>query len=118
MKIIYISGPIQSIDRLDARNRFQNAENMLRDKDWNVINPIKIAKPENATWADCMVADIAKVFDADAIYMLRQWKQSTGARIELDVAIEIGLEIHFEENIKFETHKIAEIPAAEKLHWK
>jgi len=103
MKKIYLSGSIRNVGRPAALKLFQHAEDIL-SKDYTVYNPMKIHKPADATWADCMLVDIKYILkDIDSMYMLKNWKSSTGARIELAIAMEIGLDIIFEKDAKFDT---------------
>lgn len=113
-KLIYISGAIGSIDREQATANFNTAELLLQNKGYAVINPMKITKPNPATWKDCMMADIKYLFDCDEIYMLKNWRRSTGARVELAIATELGLKISFEEPRPFDTNFVALISEKER----
>jgi hypothetical protein len=44
-------------------------------------------------WRECMEACLRELLHCDAIYMLNNWRTSRGARVELAVAVELGLEI-------------------------
>ena len=44
-------------------------------------------------WNECMSVCFAELLTCDAIYMLNNWRQSKGARVELAVATELGMEI-------------------------
>lgn len=116
MKKIYVSGPIHHLPREIAWQNFEDAETLLKE-DYEVINPMKIPKPDVATWGDCMIADIKWLFEADIIYMLPGWRGSKGARIEMLIATEIGLEIHFADHEKFDPKTRAHIPESEKIEW-
>lgn len=81
---IYISGAITGVSPLDAKNNFESAAIILRDMGHEPINPMEIGLDESGdhTWAEYMLADMPFVFEADAIFMLENWQQSKGARIE------------------------------------
>lgn len=97
---IYISGPINGLDRKYAEQRFLDAEKLL-EPHFNVINPVKIPKCENPTWSDCLIADLEPLYkEATNIFMLDGWRMSRGARIEFASACELDF------NIYFETHGI------------
>lgn len=113
-KIIYVSGAIGSIDREIATANFNVAELLLKTKGYAVINPMKITKPLNATWKDCMMADIKYLFDCDEIYMLRNWRNSTGARVELAIATELGLKVTFEDSRPYNSKFVALISEKER----
>lgn len=46
---------------------------------------------EGKTWEEYMIEDIQLLFGCKAICMLPNWKDSKGARIELNIAEEINL---------------------------
>lgn len=81
---IYISGAITSLRLEDAQSNFKAKELELRQAGHEPINPMEVGLPEGGehTWAEYMLADLPFVFEADAIYMLNNWQQSKGARIE------------------------------------
>jgi hypothetical protein len=43
-----------------------------------------------------MQEDLKELFTCDAIYMLKNWKQSDGAQVELKVAQLTGKQIYFQ----------------------
>jgi hypothetical protein len=51
------------------------------------------AVPPEDFWRECMSVCLPELLKCDTIYMLNTWRQSKGARIELAVAVELGLEI-------------------------
>jgi hypothetical protein len=56
------------------------------------VNPIYVSPYEkDKQWADYMADDIKALFECDAIYMLSDWGQSKGARVEYAIAKELGL---------------------------
>lgn len=99
---IYISGKITGLSLEDAFDFFELAEAHLLNKGHDPINPIKAngidgtEKAVTASWRDYMMADIALLFDCDAIYMLKNWQDSKGAKIERAIAEHLGLQIHYQ----------------------
>jgi hypothetical protein len=51
-------------------------------------------------WRECMGVCLHELLKCDTIYMLNNWRTSKGARIELAVAVELGLEILMQGVIK------------------
>jgi hypothetical protein len=94
---IYISGPITGLDTEQAKSNFQQAEDYLRSIGCHqVINPMKIHPENNAyTWHQYMRADLKALMDCDAIFMLPNWDQSRGAKIEKRLAEDIEIFIMF-----------------------
>jgi hypothetical protein len=91
---IYISGAISGLDYKTAYAKFQNAETALILRGWiDIANPMKckIFKRHDE-WAWQMGACLMMLLRCDAIYMLRDWRQSKGARIEHAVAVELEIE--------------------------
>lgn len=117
LKRIYLSGPMTNIPDLN-RPAFFAAEKRLTAGGNFVINPHRISalfgtadelaaafaavyvinecQPEARLARAVMDADLAAVRSCDAIYLLKGWKTSRGARRELAEALKYGLEI-FEE---------------------
>ena len=93
-KTIYISGKITETD--DYKDRFLKAEQKL--------NPVKAGKwlerylaPKFPTWVEYMKQDIKAMMLADCIYMLKGYRESKGARLELFLAKVLQYEIIYEE---------------------
>ena len=85
---VYISGSITKDP--DYREHFRAAEEKLRGMGMKVFNPAKFDADPDKTWEDYMRADIAELMRCRAIYMLKGWKKSRGARIEYKLARALG----------------------------
>lgn len=104
-KLIYISGKITGDD--NYRTKFAMAENRLIRDGYNVVNPVeradrldlvhKYAGLEPPTWREYIRKCIVAIIDVGAVYMLRDWQESRGARLEHYIASELGIEIVYEE---------------------
>ena len=102
-KMIYISGKIgQDTITPEIREKFRKAEEMLVEYGWVVFSPAtekyqkklkKEVKIEEKKWKDCEYGEFdwyswALLYDmhllalANAIYMLKDWRSSPGARAE------------------------------------
>lgn len=94
---IYISGKISGLPLKAAKQKFKWHSAFLKLKGFEPVNPFEINQisPEK-TWTDYMLIDIKHLFGCDAIYMLKDWGQSRGARIEYQIARELQLKIYFE----------------------
>ena len=91
MKKIYISGKITN--NANYKADFEAAEFELKIAGFQPVNPAKEHLPDGATWADYMRHDIKLLCDCDAIYMLKGWRESAGAKIEYKLARDLGIEI-------------------------
>lgn len=94
--IIYISGPITK-DK-NYYEKFLNAEKRLKEAGYEVINPAKIATllPNSFEYGDYMDIDLNLLKKCDAIYLLKNWKNSLGAVIEQKLAKELGLKVIYQ----------------------
>lgn len=96
---IYLSGSIKHDP--DYVAKFARYEEQLIENapGWDyveVVNPVTIeAHQPDFGYHDFMREDIRALLDCDAIGFIPGWEQSTGARVELTVAVAIGLEILF-----------------------
>ena len=100
---VYISGKIgEEVISEAIRQKFAKAEEMLKAKGYKVFNPTtsglgKVAdenvleaerKGEKTTWyQEILKLDIDALSFCDGIYLLNDYKQSDGARIEHDFAL-------------------------------
>lgn len=100
MKKIYISGQISGLDLELAKQYFQKEAELLRQNlEAEIVNPFDLFTPEEEetfNWKQFMVRDVNALFTCDAIYMLKNWKNSRGARMEHAIAIESDMVIIYE----------------------
>jgi len=100
MKRIYIAGKLTNGNQykpsLNDIAKFKNKELELQ-KNWIVINPIDMFA-ENTVLPYDFIIDICKdvISGCDAIYMLSDYKDSKGAKIELEHALKCNLEVVYE----------------------
>lgn len=101
MKAVYIAGPMTGVDGLN-RAAFADAAEGLSAAGWTVYDPFDIAElhgtaeeieRDPALLAEVVKAELAFVARADAIYLLKGWEKSVGAKRELLVALSCGLEV-------------------------
>lgn len=92
MKIIYISGPMSGYlnKNYDA---FNEAAAKLRMQGYEVLNPAEPPEIDGWEWADYMRRDIVMLMEADTIATLPNWDQSRGAKIEVDLAKNLGMNV-------------------------
>lgn len=106
---VYISGKITGIEA-QAPALFEKAENYLFANGIEPINPLKIPHTHDKTWLSYMKADIIALMNCDAIFMLTNWHQSNGAKIEHLLAIKLGYEVIYEAEVDYNnTNKTLDI---------
>ena len=109
MKTIYVAGGMRGYKDFNFP-AFDAARDMLLQQGWNVISPADLDRargiegigmrgdePFTTEQVEQFVReDVEAVIKADAIYLLKGWENSKGARSEKAVAEWLGREILFE----------------------
>lgn len=101
---VYISGKITGLDNYEEI--FNNAEKQLRSLGYTkIINPVTLSKKlsrkmklpvEFIDYNDFLRYDLKHLCDCTLLYVLKNYKDSKGALIEIDLAEKLGLIIIFE----------------------
>jgi hypothetical protein len=96
---VYISGKITGLTKEDVDALFGAVEKKLHDNNHEAVNPLKVIPGHpDTTWEQYMLADIAALFECEAILMLPNWTDSKGARIEHAIAKEMGIPVFYTKN--------------------
>lgn len=90
---VYIAGPMTGHPNLNIE-AFAQAENMLRMRGIQPLNPARIILHKEATWTDYMKVTGRLLTEADEVCLLPGWEQSKGARIERYWATSVGLPVN------------------------
>lgn len=89
--IVYISGPITGMPELN-RPAFASAAAGLRAAGFTAVDPFEVCQAP-ASWEDAMRADVKALMDCTAVATLPGWTGSRGARLEVHVARELGMQV-------------------------
>lgn len=92
-KRIYLSGKISGDD--NYARKFADKEKELTEQGFLVFNPAK--HPNMFSWEEFMELDLLALKNCDSIYLLSDWKDSRGAKIEYDEAVRLGKEVIYDE---------------------
>lgn len=93
--MIYISGKISGLDLDVAKMNFESARMKLHPQ--ICITPFEIEPMFGwSVWACHMFSDVWELCRCDAIYMMSNWEDSKGAKIELKIAKILRLKIYYE----------------------
>jgi len=90
---VYIAGPITG--HFDYRDKFRNAERVLREKGHIVINPAMLPDGLGDTQAYLRIC-FPMIDTCDAVYFLFGWTDNVGANEEWEYAKERGKKIFYE----------------------
>lgn len=90
MTRIYIAGPCSGHPD-NNYPAFHAAAKVLRAEGWAVANPAEFST--SAIWQECLRDCIRHLAGCTHIYLLPGWRFSRGARLEYQIAQELGMEI-------------------------
>ncbi len=94
---IYLSGAISKIPYEEAFELFEHAERIIENFGHEPVNPMKSAgEYPGKPWSEYMAEDIMILDACDAIFMLQNWRDSDGARIEHYIAAVRGKQIFYQ----------------------
>lgn len=91
---VYISGKITGDS--NYRDKFALVERNLIKKGYDVVNPCHLGEYDFFSYEQYMHVDFALIDVCDAIYMLKDWTGSSGARREKEYAEKLGKKIMYE----------------------
>jgi hypothetical protein len=96
---IFISGKVSGTDLEETRVKFAWAE---LDINWNkpiqkdVINPMDFGLTFKDPWICCMIVSIWNLLKCKSIYMINDYQDSKGARIELWIAKKLKYKVIYQ----------------------
>ena len=93
MKKIYISGKITGLDLDVAKRSFDNAKKEVEQMGFTPVSPFDLKHDKNESWHEYMRTDIKALVECDYLYLMNNFITSKGAKLELEIANRIGLEI-------------------------
>jgi hypothetical protein len=87
---IYISGKITGLQEHLAYAAFADASDYITKLGAEPINPMDLDHDHDKRWESYMKVCMAALLDSDIIFMLPNWGNSLGARVERAAALELG----------------------------
>lgn len=93
MKRVYISGPMTGLPNFN-RDAFNHAEDQLRARGFDPLNPSSNGLADDAPYDEHMRADLRMLLTADMVATLPGWERSRGANIETRLASDLGMPVH------------------------
>lgn len=97
---IYLAGPMTGLPEFNYP-KFEAVASTLRGKGYTVLSPAEIhheSSDQRGTklWQQYMRPSLKLMLDAEAVYMLSGWSGSRGARIEWQLAQDLGIPVFYE----------------------
>ena len=108
---IYIAGKITG-DK-NYKSKFKRAEKLLRSLGHSVMNPAWIAPSDDFTWTDYMQISGMMQARCNAVYFLKDWKDSEGANIEFKRCHQLNQTAFFEDSA-FSLEELKRSPQSRK----
>ena len=91
---VYISGQITGLEETAYMFLFGKVEKILEHEGYEAVSPVRFTEfenPKNMEWKDFMRRDRKLLCDCDCIFLLPNWKESKGARLEATIAEALGI---------------------------
>lgn len=92
MKRVYIAGPMTGLPGFNYP-AFHRAADALRAKGYHVENPADNPVPACGTWKGYMRMAITQLVTCDTVVLLPGWSESKGAKVEHQLALDLGLDV-------------------------
>lgn len=89
---IYIAGKITGLPEGDVFVKFNALEYKLQRKGHTVVNPLRLCSSKWC-WEKCLRICLRELMNCDAIYLLQDWHDSRGAKLEYHVAQELKMKV-------------------------
>lgn len=89
---LYVIGPVTGRENLNCK-AFEDAKEKLWDAGYDVLIPHDVVLPI-ATHERAMRLSIKTMLGCDGVAALTDWDESRGAKLEREVAVACGIEIH------------------------
>lgn len=93
MKKIYIAGKVTGEPIAECTMKFGAAQKELEAMGFEVVNPITLVNDWKCTWDKAMRLCIAALMQCDTIFLLPDAYESKGAKLELDLAKMVGINV-------------------------
>ena len=89
---LYVIGPVTGREKLN-QEAFEDAKERLLDAGYDVLVPHDVVPPD-AVHERAMRLSIKAMLGCDGVAALTDWDESRGAKLEREVAVACGIEIH------------------------
>jgi hypothetical protein len=94
MKKIYIAGKVTGEPLQEVTMKFGSAQKKIEELGFEVVNPLEVVGDFKCDWETAMKRCIKALLDCDGMVILPDWKDSTGAKIERQLADDLNIQIY------------------------
>lgn len=92
-KKIYIAGKVTGEPIAECTIKFGTAQKSIEALGFEAINPLEVVGDWNTPWNEAMKKCITALMECDGMVLLQDWRDSTGAKIERQLADDLDLVI-------------------------
>ncbi len=92
---IYIAGKVSGEPIATCTMKFGSMQKKLETLGYQAVNPLEVVGTWQVTWHQAMKSCIKALVDCDAVLALDDYDKSQGAKIELDIAEDLGIPVFF-----------------------
>ena len=92
-KKIYIAGKVTGLPQQEVISKFAKAQKEIEDLGCQAVNPIEEVGDFNTPWNTAMKICIISLLDCDAVYLINDWWDSTGAKLEVQISEKMDVKI-------------------------
>lgn len=89
---IYLAGPMTGLPQYNYP-AFMGQAARLRGLGYHVENPAENVHPIDQTWGGYMRVALTQMLTCDAVALLPDWHLSRGAKLENDIATQLGMAV-------------------------
>jgi len=99
-RFCYVAGKITGLPVEEYKKNFKEAECEILALDLLPKLPIELPHEHDKSWHAYMREGICCMLTCGYVYALKNWHESRGAKIEVELAILLGLKIFYQEDKK------------------
>ncbi|WP_288507401.1 DUF4406 domain-containing protein [uncultured Treponema sp.] len=94
---VYIAGKVTGLEKAEVLKKFNESVSQLKKQGYITMSPAVLASNEGFEHSDYMHVCFAMIDVCDAVYMQKDWRNSKGARMELQYAKKCKKRILYED---------------------
>ncbi len=115
MKRCYIAGPISGLPVEVFTANFNEGKEIVTQIGFTPVCPTDLPHIHDKSWESHMKEDLTALLTCDCIFLLRGWQKSRGARIEAQLAKQLGMDA-IEQEVLDEAERVSSSPEAARQY--